>query len=220
MKYILYYKQQISRWNVTNCTYILPWISPRHLRCFCWFSSSSPWLLSVLAWPAQWRSPRPGACTPTWRTRSSCRWWVSCSGRSPSLWCSGRSGRTGRRMSATGGSSDSMKWEEITKQGQMSIRRVWLLYYHTLYLESSRLEPESLPHLKICFALWLLPWCWREGGGSGGSPCCPSPAPPSSTRPWRPAWSSGVCTGAWSRPTRGCISTPFYNDNWYNSYNI
>ena len=108
MKYILYYKQQISRWNVTNCTYILPWISPRHLRCFCWFSSSSPWLLSVLAWPAQWRSPRPGACTPTWRTRSSCRWWVACSGRSPSLWCSGRSGRTGRRMSATGGSFESL----------------------------------------------------------------------------------------------------------------
>ena len=53
--------------------------------------------------PVPWMSPHQGVCTPTWLTRSFARWWASYSGRSPSLWCSDRSGRTGRRMSATGG---------------------------------------------------------------------------------------------------------------------
>ena len=51
--------------------------------------------------PVPWMSPHQGVCTPTWLTRSFVRWWASCSGRSPSLWCSDRWGRTGRRMSAT-----------------------------------------------------------------------------------------------------------------------
>ena len=121
--------------------------------------------------PVPWMSPHPGVCTPTWLTRSFVRWWASCSGRSPSLWCSDRWGRTGRRMSATATGG-------------------WII---------------------LC-AGWVwsgvrLPWCWREERCSCGSPCCPAPAPPSSTRPWRPAGSSGGCRGASSPLSPGWILT-------------